>query len=216
MSTKQKAATKKVGLDAIAKDQRQERKLIGDMIKRERIMKWILIGIAILLLLLILFLGYATDWLKGISKDDAVGTTGISAANDANTTPNGTAGTGSTGTNGTTNNGSTTGTSSTNTTGTNSSNTSKETSSTSTTTNNTTTNNTTTPTPSSSLLSLYTDSSVGDNISGLLDNASLLGISKTCHTEVLIQVCDFTDGNATITTKNLLGTGIVTSITKDF
>lgn len=229
MVSKQKPQPKKLSiLEKIQQNQRKEDKMMADMSRKERLMKWLLIGVLILLLLLILFAGYATDWLKGVNKDSANDTkTGISTTNDAATSPDGTT-TGTTGgtdttgtsTNGTsTNRSNTSNTSSTGTTGTNSSNTNRESTS-STTTNNTSTttnNNTTTPTtPSSGLLSLYTDSSVGDTISSILNNASLLGISKQCHNEVLIQVCEFQEGDRIVTVKNLLGTGIVTSVLKNF
>ena len=187
-------------------------------------MKWLLIGVIILLLLLILLAGYATDWLNGVSKDAA--TKSPTTSLDASTSDDGTTGgtgtdTATTGTTGTTTTGTNTSGTATNTTGTGTTtnNTSRESSNTSSTTNNntsTTTNTTTTTSPSSGLLSLYADSSAGDSISDVLNNAALLGVSKDCRNEVLIQVCDFTDGNFTVTTKNLLGTGLVTSVTKDF
>jgi hypothetical protein len=217
----------KASLESIQKDQQKERKLLGSIMRQEQYSKWLLIAIIVLLLLLILFAGYATDWLRGLKKDDT-GTTGIKTSLDSATTPNestadsaNSGGGGSTGGGGTTTTGSNTGSTSTTNTGTTS--TARE--STSATTNNSTTNNsstttnnnTTTPTEQESkLLNLYADTSIGETISSVLNDASLLGVSKECRNEVLIQVCDFRDGDLLVTTKNLLGTGLITSITKNF
>lgn len=209
-------------LSKIEKGQRQQQRMLDTMRQREDWMRWLLVALIIIVILLILFFGYATDWTKGLRKDAATGATNDAAttaagtdtsANSATPSTTGSTGTGTnTGTStGSTSNTGTTGTSST-TTGTNS--TSKESSST--TNNSTTTNNTTTPatTDNSGLLNLYANSSVGDNISSILDNLPA-NVNKTCHTELLVQVCDLTEGALTVTTKNLLGTGIVTSITKN-
>jgi len=70
--------------------------------------------------------------------------------------------------------------------------------------------------PQSALLSLYGSSSAGNNIDDVLHNATQLGISGTCSTQLLVQTCTFTQGSNTVTIKNLLGTGIVTSVIKNF
>jgi cytoskeletal protein RodZ len=218
--TKNIKPKKAASMADLQKEQRNEQRMITRMVKNEQFMKWLLIGVIILLLLLILFAGYATDWLRGLSKDSTSGTDGVTTTQDAATGADGTTGTGATGTStgtGSTNT-SNTGSTNTGTKSSDSSNTSKETTSTTTNNSSTTNNNTTSTTPSSGLLSLYSDSSVGDNVSDILKNASLLGVSQDCHDELLIQVCDFTDGsgNLSVTTKNLLGTGILTSVTKNF
>jgi cytoskeletal protein RodZ len=228
-----KPVKKETELAQIERKQKSQQKLLTALQRREDWMKWLILALIILILLLILFFGYATDWTRGLRKDATTstdagldslkssggGTTSTSGSGSGSTatTPDtggtgGTSNTSRTSTNTGTNNGSTS---------TNTGSTTRESSNTSTTTNNTTTNNNTTtpstPQPNSGLLDLYANASVGDNVSSILDRLpSLVGVSKTCHNEVLIQVCDFTDGNATITTKNLLGTGILTSITKDF
>jgi cytoskeletal protein RodZ len=226
MSTKQKNAKKLSVMESIKKEQRQERQMIADINAKERLMKWLLIAVIILLLLLILFAGYATDWLRGVNKDETV-TPVNSSLDSVKDAANGSAATGTASEASTTGVATNTGTTDT----TNASNNSRasESSSTSrdstttTTTNNTTTNNpsptpapTPNPQPNPGLLSLYADSSVGGNIESILENAQLLGLSKSCRTSVLIQICEITDGTLTVTTKNLLGTGIVTSLTKDF
>jgi hypothetical protein len=207
-------------LSKLEKNQSKQQRLIGSLTKREEWMKWAIVALSVLVLFLILFFGYATDWGHGLSKDSDVDGTGTSldAAKTADGTGTGASTLGTSGSNGTSTNGSS-GTSS-NAAKTNSAdNTAKESTSTSTTNNSTTTtNNTTTPTtPTSGLLPLYLDTSIGDNISTVVDSlSSLPGVSQTCHNELLIQVCDFTDGALTVTTKNLLGTGIITSIVKNF
>lgn len=230
MATKQKTVkspkSEKGGLAQVQKEQRAERKMLADMASKERLMQWLMVGVVVLLLLLLLFFGYATDWLRGLSKDSASTpvTSTLDSASSTNTpgsdaaganggaTNTGTGATRATGTNTTTNTTTTPGT------GTSSTNTSRDTSTSNSTTNNsTTTNNTTTPTqPSPGLLSLYADTSAGGDIASVINQAQLLGISKDCRTDILIQVCNFSDGNLSVTTRNLLGTGIVTSVTKNF
>lgn len=217
---KQKTADSRAILERIEKDQQKEKKMMTDMTKKERLMKWLLIGIVILLLLLILFAGYATDWLRGLSKDSATKApaTSLDAAAGGEQSGAGTTDTGTGGGSGTSTQGGSTGqtnTGSSQSRDTSSNNTSKESSSTSTTTNNSTTNNTTT-TPSSSLLGLLDDISAGDTIDSVLNTASQLGIAAECHNEFLIQQCEFKDGDFQLSTKNLLGTGIVTSVTNNF
>jgi len=227
---KEAKSAQKTNMVQVESELKKDRKLISKMNNREQIMKWALIILAVILLLLVLFAGYATDWMRGLNKDSnsvsptssqmngASGrtTTGATGSGSSTTTSNNGGSTDASKTGATS--GSTTNTSGTKNTSSTTNNSSKESTSTSSNTSmtDTTTNNNTTTQPSSGLLSLYADSSVGSNISSLLNNASLLGISKNCRNEILIQVCDFTDGNATVTSKNLLGTGIVTSITKDF
>lgn len=223
MSTKQKNIKKPSlngSVEALQTEQRKERKMMSGILARERNTKWILIGIIVLLLLLMLFVGYATDWMRGVSKDSSLdaGDTSLDATKDS-ATDTGT-GNADTTTNASEGTNTTTGTNRTNSTNTGSS-TNRE--STSTTTTTTTNNNpapnpspTPTPTVSTGLLDLYLNSSVGDDVSSILSNAQLLGLSQECHNAVLVQVCEFSDGNTTVTTKNLLGTGIITSITKNF
>jgi hypothetical protein len=89
-----------------------------------------------------------------------------------------------------------------------------------TTTNNTTTNTTTTTqpaAPSSGLLNLYADSSAGDSIDGVVQQAKLLGLSADCEDHIVVQVCVFTDENGNqVITKNLRGTDMLSSVTKNF
>lgn len=198
--------------NATTKELRQK-KLIDRLRKEENWMKWGLFGALIIILLLLLFIGYATDWMAGLRKDSSV--TPLSSTLDS-TTQGADAGTGSgSGTGTTSNQGSTANTGTRSTTDTTRSNTS-----TNSTTSNTTTNNTTTPppasTPPSSLLNLYADSSVGTSINELLSRANSLGIATSCSDGLLVQECTFSVGEFKITTKNLLGTGLVTSILKNF
>jgi hypothetical protein len=201
-------------LAKVEQKQQRQQKLLDTMEKRERWMKWVIIGLIVLVLLLILFLGYATDWTKGLHKDAATNTP---TALDSASLPSGGTQSGASTVGGSNGSNGSNGGSSANGTTTNSG-TAKETTNTSTSNTSTTTNNTTTPAgnPSSGLLSLYSDTSAGDNISQVLDQASTLeGVTKVCHTELLVQVCDFTDGVVTVTTKNLLGSGLITSVTNN-
>lgn len=213
---------KKTELSQLEKKQRSQQRMMENIDKKERILKWAAIGLLILLLLLFLFVGYATDWMKGVHKDSAVGTTttpiqGSLDSAKGTTTGTDTPATDASGTS-TTRTNSGTNTQTNNNTGT----TAKETNTTNTNTSRTdtvTNNNTTTTTPAAAqkgILSLYANSSVGDDISQLLDSSQLLGVSKSCRNEILIQICEFTQDDLLITTKNLLGTGLITSITKNF
>ncbi len=165
-------------------------------------MKWVIATAVIVVLLLLLLLGFATDWTRGLHGSSS-GTTPISSNLDSlhsgttTTTPANTSGGG----------------------GTNSTSTGEH-SSTTTTNNSTTTttnNGGTTPgQPSSGLLGLLSGISIGDNINDVTKQANLLGIAASCHTDVLIQTCTFDDGSGTITTKDIAGTGVITSVTKNF
>jgi hypothetical protein len=211
MATKTKNAKKVQGpkqasLDAIQKEQLRERRMMSNLNNKAQLTRWLLIAVIVLILLLLLFFGYATDWLRGLHKDSTVTpvSSSLDASKDASTSadPSSKESVSDTSSNGTT--GKSTSTNST-----------SHDSTFSTTTNSTTTNNSTTP-PSSGILNLYGDSNAGDNIDTVLSQADQLGLTKTCHTEILVQVCDITDGVNTITTKNLIGSGTVTSITKNF
>jgi hypothetical protein len=217
-----KQKTSKVNPDQVTI--KKQRSLLERYKHQDTRLKWALGGAGALIVLLLLLLGFATDWTTGLRKDKTTKDgTPISSNLDALRSQNGTgtngdgSGTGSTGGTGGNGGSSTTPGSNTSTT----TNTTTPGSSTTTTNNSTTTNNTTTTNPPSTpqpsgLLSLYANSSVGDSINDILTRGSLLGISGQCHTDILIQVCDFVDGDATVTIKNLLGTGLVTSITKNF
>ncbi len=190
----------------------KQKKVIKDLREKEHWMKWGLIAALIIILLLLLFIGYATDWMAGLRKDSSVTPVSStldsskqgSGAGESSSTPNGTA---------TQNSTSGTGRSAT-------SDTNRSSTTTNSTTNNSTTTNTTTPntpaTPPDSLLSLYTDSNVGTSINDLVSRANSLGISSSCSDGVLVSECTFSVGDFDITTKNLLGTGLVTSILKNF
>ncbi len=169
-------------------------------------LKWAISAAGIIIILLILLLGFATDWTSGLRKDKtAVGGTPLSSALDG-TDNNAIDTTGSNGTGST----------------------SDTTHHTTTTTNTTNTTNTTaniptspsptpdTPTPSDPLLSLYSDTSPGDSVNNTLHLASSLGLNGNCSTDLLIQTCTFNAGSRSVTTKNLLGTGVVSGITKNF
>jgi cytoskeletal protein RodZ len=191
-----------------AKSQERQAVLVDRLKRKEQMMKWAIIAAVVIILLLLLLLGYATDWTRGLHKDSATTSTPLSSsldsakANDSSTAN--TAG-GNDGTNGT--NG-----------GNGSSTTERTTSNTSTTTNNTTNNNSTTPGSQApaGLLSLYSDSSAGQNIQEVLDRADELGIEVNCTEDLFVQTCVFTQDGKTVTVKNLRLTGTVTSVLNDF
>lgn len=200
----------------------KQKKLIDSLRKEEKWMKWAILGALIVVLLLLLFIGYATDWMTGLkgSSSTPLSSTLDSSSQKAGTgTTNPVAGSTNTGT--TSNQGSTSGSNQRTATGTNTATdtTRSNTSTTNSSTTNNTTTNTTTPapaTPSNGLVSLYTDSTIGEPINNILNRAQSLGIAGTCTDGLLITDCTFAVGDYRITTKNLLGTGIVTSILKNF
>ncbi len=220
MAQKQKIArTAKVSDDA-AKISRQK-KLIQQLKKKENWMKWALVASLIVILLLLLFIGYATDWTTGLRKDAA--TTPISTDLDSSKSGTGsdagTSGTGSNGSGGAGSNGGTGGTGGTGSTGGSGTNTTTDRSSsnTSSTTNNsstTTNNNTTTPAPTSTpednLLTLFVGTNVGESIEGIIAQAQGLGIGVECSDVLLIKECTFTAGNTSFSTKSV--SGIITSV----
>ena len=212
----QKKSSKSQGNELAQVEQKQKRqqRLLNTMEKREQWMKWLIIGLVILVLLLILFLGYATDWTRGLRKDkDVTGNPDASTMLDSTKAKDGanTIGSGANGSNGSGGDGGAT----------TNRDSAKDSSTTSTSNTSTTTNNSTTttdpgtPTDNSDLISLYDGTSLGDDIAKILNSVPPT-VSQSCHTELLVQVCDFTEGDSTVTTKSLLGSGLITSITKNF
>lgn len=173
--------------------------------KQETWIKWAGMAILILVLLLFLLMGYASDWWQGANKDALrqfapTSTTG---------TPNDTSGQNTSSTGGGTN-------------------TTRESNS-STTTNTTTNNNTTTPAPTPtptptptpqpdpSLIEILTGINTGDTIDEAIALAESKGVDVDCRTELLvIRVCDITVGDDTITIKGLVSDDIITGITDNF
>lgn len=207
----------KAAVHGTVKEARQK-KLIERLKKEDNLLKWGLLAAGIIILLLLLFIGYATDWTAGLRKQSLSDTGDISL--DTAKTPTGT-GTPATST---TPNGGGTGTSSTNTTGNRSQSTNNgttatdttrdsSTSNTSTTTNNssTTTNNTTTDS-SNILRDLYESINVGENLETVLNRALGLGAIVNCKEVILLKECTITLGNSSIEIKSLLSTGLITSI----
>ncbi len=201
------------------KVENQQKRRIADLKKQDHRLKWAT-GIAcVAVLLLLLLLGVATDWTRGLKSatpitssldtlrsSDGTGTSG-GGSSDTTGSASSTGSGGSNGTNGSNGANDTSGGGSTTTT--NSSTTSN--------TSSTTNNSTTTPPPSNGLLSLFADSGVGDNIDNITSKSQILGVSKNCHTDILVQVCDFSDGSGnTMTVRDIVGTGVVTGITKNF
>jgi len=180
------------------KKNNEQSKLIEKLKKKEHWMKWAIIAALIIILLLLLFVGYATDWMSGLNKN---ATTPLSTQLDTTSTQNGASPTPTSGgsTTTTTNPGS------------------------STTTNTSTTNNTTTtsqppPTsqPPSNLKILLDELNAGDNIQTAINRANELGVGVDCTDNLLVKECTFRSGNETISTKSILGTGMITSVLPSF
>jgi len=187
---------------------KRQANLIDKLKKKETIMKWGLIAAGIIVLLLLLYIGYATDWMRGLKTSS--GPQSVNPSLDSATAPTSTDGVStndSTTTNRTTPGGTTTTNGgSTNTTTNN--NTTRENSST--TTNNTTT---TTPAPSSNLLlDLYAATNVGDTLDTVLNDARNLGATTDCADALLIRTCTITLGDTQVQVRGLLNTGLVTSV----
>ncbi len=199
------SAKKGTKLSAIEKKERKQQKLLN---KYRQEHKWMLWGGSIVLILVVFLLlsfADANNWGRSDNLRNAgFGSSGTGAEDTVDTSIDSVGGIA---TNGATKSS----------TGSNS----KETSSSSNTTS--TTNNATTTTtnnssndgkPSSSLLSLSSGISNGDGLSSITAQAQNLGLQTTCRTDILaVKVCDFSDSTGTITTKSLLGSDAITSVT---
>jgi len=193
---------------------KRQNKLIQHLKKEDSILKWALVAAGIIILLLILYIGYATDWIAGIKTDSSTQPI-ILTPNSSKTATTGTdtsGGTGSTGTSNTdsshtsTTNSGTTGTSST------TNNTTKETTTTTTTNNNTGTDSTLLDDASSALVKLYDGTKVGDSLDTIINKATSLGIGVDCQDLLLVRTCTLTAGDTKVQVRGLLSTGIVTSL----
>jgi cytoskeletal protein RodZ len=197
-------------LDAANRKINQQKTLLTKYKKEDTRFKWTT-GIALCVIaILILAFGFATDWTAGLRKHNV-------STLETTTNPSGTGSTQDTG-------GASTDQSSTTDTSSDTTKTADNTTSTS--DSNTSSNGSTTASASNSnvsvglssgLASLYTGSSLGNTISSVLQRANQLGLSTSCHTEIIIQSCSFTqsNGTGTVTINNLLGTGTVTSVTEN-
>lgn len=188
---------------------KRQNKLIQHLKKEDSILKWALVAAGIIILLLLLYIGYATDWIAGIKTDSS--TQPIILTPNSSKTATGTDTTGSTSGTGTNSTG--TNTTNTGTTGTNSTtnNTSKETTTTTTTTNNSN-GATVVDNVSDALLKLYDGTKVGDTLDDVINRATNLGIGVDCQDLLLVRTCTLTAGDSKVQVRGLLSTGIVTSI----
>lgn len=207
-------------LEKTKKRERKQEKEITAMRQQERWTK-IIGAVIVVLLLLLLLAGYMTDWLAGISKDSTLkDLTPTSAAGNASTSANEANSTNGDSTGTTSNTSADNGTKTNSSTNSSTSNTTRESSSASTTTNNnttTTTNNTATTQQPSGIVTLYSDTSVGETLDSAKSAASSLGIVPVCHVEALVvDVCVFTQNGSSVTTKSVVGTGLITSVIKNF
>lgn len=193
-----------------AKENRQAKK-IEEYKKQRRWVAWATGIIAILILLLLGTMGYASNWWLNPTRTSSVTPTSLTSGTGSETGGTGgtTSTTGTTGTNSTTN-------TTTTTPGTNSSNTVERNNS-STTTNNTTTttnNNTTTP-QQSALINLSGLAQVGADLDSVLNQARIAGLNVACQVDILtVQVCTVSDDQGgSIILKRLLGSGNITGVT---
>lgn len=185
---------------SIIQAETRQKEQIKKLKKSQMWMKRGIIAALIVILLLLLLLGYATDWTKGLRKDKTA-TTPISSNLDSLQGADGAGGAGAGGTRTGTNTGTSTNTGTT-----------REGTSTTTTNNTTTTNPGTTTNQSGILETLLGQINAGDSIDEAKNLANSLGVQVSCTQNLVVQTCEFSDGTSTVATKNLLGTGLITSI----
>ncbi len=195
---------------SILRTETRQKEQIKKLRGKERWMKRGIIASLGSILLLLLLLGYATDWTRGLRKDN---TTPLSSSLDSLDTA--TEASGTSGPDG----GSGGGTRSTTGASAGRESTTSSTDRSVSTTNNTTTTANPTPNPApapqpSALLQLYSDYSAGDNINEIIDRAGQLGITVECGNDLIFQTCTLTQDGVSLQTKNLLGTNILTSMLK--
>ena len=211
-----------------ARQSAKQKKALQDMKTREHWMRWGIVTGLIVILLLLLIIGYITDWASGLrsngtyplsaSLDSAtVGSDGAGAtgSNATNATNGGQGGTTTTTTNG--GGGSTSNTDTTN--NSTSSTYNSESQSSSTTTNNSTENNTTinnTEQPPSGLISIHSSAISGESINNLINLAGSLGVSVSCSDNLLVKNCTFTAGSYSVSTSSSIVDGIIGQVTKNF
>jgi hypothetical protein len=186
---------------------KRQNKLIQHLKKEDSILKWALVAAGIIILLLLLYIGYATDWIAGIKTDSSTQPIILTPNSSKTATGTDTGSTGGTGTNNTsrTNTG-TTGTNST------TNNTTKETTTTTTTNNTTGTDSTVLDDTSSALVKLYNGTKVGDSLDTIINRATDLGIGVDCQDMLLVRTCTLTAGDSKVQVRGLLSTGTVTSL----
>lgn len=199
----------------------KQAKAIQNLKKKENWMKWGLIAALIIILLLLLFIGYATDWTRGFkTASDTPLSTSLDSTKSGATTPT----TGTSGSGGGGGNSGTPGTPGSNgSNGTNGTGGGRTTTNNSTTNNSTTTNNTTTTNPPAEaptnlldvLNNIYESTGIGSNLDTIVNNAIASGIDVQCENGLLIRTCTLSVGDQHVTIRGLLSTGLVTSVIRD-
>ena len=216
------------------KKERAQQKLINGYKRQQRWLMWAGIVILVLILFLLMVAWYSYGWGNDSTKDalkqntptTSTGTksgTGTVSGTTGTSGNGGNGGSGGGGTSTTTGGGTTTTGTTDNNTNTSteerssSTNTSTTTNNSSTTNNSTTTNNNTTTQPSNGLLSVYSDTNVGETLDSLFNRVSGLGLSANCRIElVVVKVCDVAEGDNVVTIKALVTDNLITSITRNF
>lgn len=184
--------------DKLKSEQQRQSKELGRVKRYNRWLMWAGGVLAIVLLLCMLIMGYATNWWqKPVRTSQKLSDSGQSSGNTDQTSPAGGSG------------GSTTE---------RASETSNSSHGSTTTTNNTTTNTTTnnnTATDSSTVLKKFLDElSLGQNIDEVKAEATRLGIDVDCKTELgLVEVCELSKDGQTITIKALTTNDQISGIT---
>ncbi len=193
-------AKKQARKDAVSKlESKQERqsRLIDKLKQTNRWLLWVAVIAIFLLLLCGLVMGYASNWWNNPETSDRTS----QFESDAQDGSGGTASTSNR--NGSSNSSST-----------NSSSSGSD-KTTSTTKETTVTNNSNTSTDNNKKLleTFLEEIAVGDNINDTINRANELGIATDCHnTLVAVQECEFTAGDYSVTTRNLITSDSITGI----
>lgn len=216
------AKSTKTQLTKLAAKEKKEQKLIRLYKKQQTWVKWGLIVAIILLLLWMLAFGYASNWWQGPGKASIKETTPTSSTHKAaDKTPASSSRINGGGQSGSSSTGTSDSQRSTN----SDSNSSSDTDRSSSTTNRSTTNNSSTTTNNTNntgsddsslvedLTGFYGGLKVGDTIDSVLARADALDIDYDCNIVLIaVQECNFGVGDVKVTTRNLLGTNLLTSI----
>ncbi|HUB93511.1 MAG TPA: hypothetical protein VMB52_03330 [Verrucomicrobiae bacterium] len=194
----------------------RQQKLLRRYKKRNHLLYWIT-GCAVLVIALLLALGLSHNWIAGLHKDKEIATNPpVSKLGGESTDTNTAAAAPEAGSS--TESGGSTSKTTDSTSGTTSKDNSSTSTTTSTTTNSSTTNSTTTePTTTPSNISqLYNDTTHGESLAELLQQATQLGVTSQCNTTGLTQTCQFGQGNNAFTVQSAPGDNIVNTVTKNF
>lgn len=191
----------------ISSTEKRRQRLIKKLKNREHWLKWGLGVALILVVLLFLLLGFATDWTRGLRRDSRFTSSSLPDSPDSLTSTAGVEESSDGAGGGTTSTGTTRGSTR---------NQSSNNSTSEKTTIHTSTNTATTSQPPSELSTLYEMTKIGDDIDKVRDQANQAGVNSICENNLVIQTCTFSQGSSSFTTRNILGTNAITSVTDNF